>query len=100
LAAGGGNDGAAEAGGAEEEAEPQEEAVPVGRDARYTILWSKQAVLLVSTKNKAGAYEWQNRGKGECSIRQDMQEPDKHYIVFNLQGVSADTGVTPSQLAL
>lgn len=62
--------------------------MPVARDGRYTILWSKTAVLHISTKNKAGAYEWQNRGKGECSIRQSTQEPSKHYIIFNLQGVS------------
>lgn len=89
LAAGGSIDGAGEA-GADEEAEPQEEAVPVARSARYNILWSKTAILHISTKNKdTGAYEWQNRGKGECSIRQDTHEPDKHYISFNLAGVSA-----------
>lgn len=90
LTAGGSNDGGSAGAGAEEEAEPQEAAVPVARDERYTTLWSKGAVLLISNKNKdTGAWEWTNRGRGECSVRHDTQEPDKHYIFFNLPGVSA-----------
>lgn len=83
-AAGGGDGGDAAAGDAEE-AEPQEEKTQVQRDERFSVLFSKVAVLNMAVKNEAGAWDWQNRGKGQMSVRKDTQT-GKFYIFFNSEG--------------
>jgi hypothetical protein len=87
--AGGGGGGAAapSAGGDADEGEPQEEKTQVQRDQRYTVLFGKTAILNMSVKNATGKWDWQNRGKGQMSVRKDTQT-GKHYIFFNLDGVS------------
>lgn len=57
------------------------------RDERFTVMFSKVAVLNMAVKNEAGAWDWQNRGKGQMSVRKDTQT-GKFYIFFNSEGVS------------
>jgi hypothetical protein len=85
--AGGGGAAAASGGVDADEGEPQEEKTQVQRDERYTVLFGKTAILNMSAKNAAGKWDWQNRGKGQMSVRKDTQT-GKYYIFFNLDGVS------------
>lgn len=84
---GGGGAAAASGGGDADDGEPQEEKTQVQRDERYTVLFGKTAILNMSVKNAAGKWDWQNRGKGQMSVRKDTQT-GKYYITFNLDGVS------------
>lgn len=75
----------ADGGDADEAPEPQEEKTQVQRDERFTVLFAKTAVLNMSVKSEKG-WDWQNRGKGQMSIRKDTQT-GKYYIFFNSDGV-------------
>jgi hypothetical protein len=64
----------------------------VQTDSRFNVLFSKLGVLSVALKNDKGTYEWNNKGKGQVSVRIDNSD-NRAYVAFNLEGVSEIQGM-------